>query len=304
VTTVSGTIQAQSTPATSRLADYAAMSKLRMTAMVAAAAAVGFYLGHKGPMTFAATPLLLITIFGTALVAIGSGVVNQVMERKHDARMPRTSDRPIATGRVGVPEALAFAGVVTATGLIVLAFGANVVSAAAASAAWLSYVAAYTPLKRVTPLSVFVGAIPGALPAVIGWTAARATIGVDALLLFGIIFAWQIPHFMAIGWLYRKQYAGAGFRVLPAVEPTGRRTMRYVVIGCLALIPFSLLPTIMGLFGAIYYVGVMAIGFAFLVFGLEMARLRTPAAARQLLLASLVYLPTLFLLMTIDKTVV
>lgn len=280
------------------------MSKLRMTAMVAAAAAVGFYLGHAGPMTIAAIPSLLIAIFGTALVAIGSGIVNQVIERKHDARMPRTADRPIATGRIGTAEALAFAAVMTMTGLLLLALGANVLSAAAAFAAWLSYVAAYTPLKRVTPLSVFVGAIPGALPAVIGWTAARATLDVEASLLFGIIFVWQIPHFMAIGWIYRQQYAGAGFRVLPAVESTGRRTMRHVVIGCLALIPFSLLPTILGVVGAIYYVGVMTIGFAFLIFGLEMARLRTPAAARQLLLASLVYLPAVFLLMTLDKTAV
>jgi len=287
-----------------RAADYLALCKLRMTTMVAASAAVGFYLGHQGPLSPRSFITMLLMVIGTGLVAIGSGIANQIMERRLDAQMARTRNRPLAAGRIGRREAWAFCMVASTAGLALLGLGINQVSAAAAAVAWLSYVIAYTPLKRVTPWSVLVGAVPGALPTVIGWSAAGGSVDRGALLLFAIVFVWQVPHFLAIAWVYRDDYGTAGYRVLTVVAPEGPRVVQHVIAGCLLLIPVSLLPTFFGLAGAIYYVGALGIGIMFLVFGLELARLRDLPSARQLMLASLVYLPTLLLLMTVDKVAV
>ncbi|NOS99566.1 MAG: protoheme IX farnesyltransferase [Phycisphaerales bacterium] len=291
----------ESTVQRSGFANYAMLCKPRMTALIVVAAAAGFYLAHDGSPWADALPRVLAMSIGTALLAIGAGTFNQIIERRWDARMRRTADRPIPTGRMSIAAAIRFGLATAAIGLTTLAIGASPVSAAVGLASLILYVAAYTPLKRVTPWSVIVGAVPGALPVVIGWTAAAGSLTPRAWLLFGIVFVWQIPHFLAIAWLYRDDYAAAGFAVLPVIEPTGRRTVIQAILFSLALIPVSLLPTFFGLVGYVYYVGALVLGFVMLGFALEVARLRTHASARQLLLASLVYLPTLLILMTVDK---
>jgi len=285
----------------SRALAYVELAKVRMTIMVAAVAAVGFYIAHSHPLAIGCLPPLIAAVVGTALVTIGAGAVNQVLERRLDARMYRTAIRPIPTGRLSVDQALRFAVMTTLAGLAVLAFSATPVSAVVAMVSWVTYTLVYTPLKKLTPLSVVVGAVPGALPVVIGWTAATGTLDAKAFLPFFIIFMWQIPHFQAIAWLYRDDYARAGYPVLPVIEPSGRRAIIQMILFCVILIPISLLPTVFGLVGQYYYVGALVMGCVLLAFGFEVARLRTRASARQMLMASLAYLPLLFILMTIDK---
>jgi len=285
----------------SRTQAYVELAKLRMTIMVAAVAAVGFYIAPGQPFTTACIPTLVAAVVGTALVAIGAGAVNQILERHLDALMYRTATRPIPTGRLSVNQALRFAVIMTLAGLAVLALSATLVSAAVALVSWLTYTLVYTPLKKLTPLSVVAGAVPGALPVVIGWTAATGMLDAKAFLPFFIIFMWQIPHFQAIAWLYRDDYARAGYPVLPVIEPSGKRAIVQMILFCVILIPISLLPTVFGLVGHYYYVGALVMGCVLLAFGFEVARLRTRASARQMLGASLAYLPLLFILMTIDK---
>ncbi|MEE9294294.1 MAG: heme o synthase [Phycisphaerae bacterium] len=295
------------------LADYATLVRLRLTALVVVSVLVGFYLGHAGPVLgdgsrgvkptdsnpWAGT--LAATMVGIVLVIAGANAANQWLERKQDALMARTANRPLATGRLSAGHVVRFSACLSVAGLMALFMLVNPACAGLAVTAWILYLCVYTPLKRVTSRSVLVGAVSGALPPVIGWTAAAGGFEAKSLVLFSIVFVWQLPHFQSIAWLYREDYARARYPVLPVVEPTGKRTAVEMIAYSLILIPLSLLPTFFRMAGFAYYTGAMILGFVFLAFALEVARLRTRASARQHLLASLAYLTLLFVLMTLDK---
>jgi protoheme IX farnesyltransferase len=282
-----------------RTADFIALTKPRVVSMILITTWVGFYLGSHGATDYL---LLLPTLIGTALAAGGTLTLNQYMERDIDALMNRTRHRPLPDGRLSPAEALAFGLVTAAAGLVYLAVAVNPLSAGVAGTITITYLLLYTPLKRVTPFCSIVGAVPGALPPVIGWAAVRNGFGVEAGILFAILFLWQLPHSLAIGQLYRDDYARAGFRLLPVVEPDAQSTARQIVNNCLALVAVGLLPTIVGLAGPLYFVAAMILGLGFLTYGIRFARRRTEAAARQLLFASLIYLPAILIAMALDKT--
>ncbi|HSD65378.1 MAG TPA: heme o synthase, partial [Vicinamibacteria bacterium] len=214
-------------------ADWLALTKPRITAMVVFTALVGFVTASPGPVP---ALLLLAALAGTGLVAAGASVLNQVMERDTDALMQRTRARPLPAGRVGVGQARAYGGLLTVSGLATLVWLSGPLAAAVAFVTWATYLFAYTPLKRRTPLATLVGAVPGALPPVIGWAAARGRLEPGAFILFAILFLWQIPHFLAIAWLYRDDYARGGFPMLPVVDREGRFTARQAVVHSLALL--------------------------------------------------------------------
>jgi protoheme IX farnesyltransferase len=281
-----------------RVADFVSLGKPRVVLMVLVTTFVGFYLGSRGGPDLL---LLLPTLAGTALAAAGTLTLNQYLERDIDALMQRTRSRPLPDGRLQPLDALVFGVVTTALGLVYLAVAVSVLCAAVTASITVTYLFLYTPMKRRTPLCSIVGAVPGALPPVAGWVAASGSIGVEAGILFAILFLWQLPHSLAIGQLYRKDYASAGIRLLPVVEPDARSTARQVVTNCLALLAVGLLPTVVGLAGAVYFVVALVLGATFLAYGIAFARSRTALAARQLLFASLLYLPVLLIVMALDK---
>lgn len=286
----------------STMTDFIALAKPRVASLVVLSSAVGFYLGRGiGALVVADMLTMLLMMLGTSLVVAAGNAVNQIIERHHDAKMNRTADRPVAAGRLSVTSASIFSIVVLIAGLAMLSVGVNPVSAAVALAAFVSYTAVYTPMKRVGPSAVWIGAVPGALPTVIGWSAATGGVELGGWLLFAIVFLWQLPHFQAIAWIYRDDYARAGFKVLPVVEPTGKRSLIEMVVFSVLLIPVTLLPTWFGLVGMVYYVCALVLGFAFLAFGLEMVRLRTHESAKQHLWASLTYLTLIFVLLIVDR---
>jgi protoheme IX farnesyltransferase len=215
--------------------------------------------------------------------------------------MQRTRMRPLPDGRLQPVDALVFGSLITAAGLAYLTLAVNFLSALVTAAIVGSYLFAYTPLKKKTSLCSIVGAIPGALPPVIGWVAARETLNLEAWILFTIMFLWQMPHSLAIGWLYRDDYARAGFQLLPVLDPDGRSTGRQIVSNCLALLAVGLIPTLVGFTGATYFFSALILGSMFLWYGISLARSRSQAAARRLLFASLVYLPVLLAVMAFDK---
>ena len=253
--------------------------------------AAGYYLGGV-----AAPDLLKMAqaVVGTALVAGGSAVLNQVYERDTDARMRRTRMRPLPDQRVSPPEAAIFGLVLSGAGLATLAFAANWVAAALALATLLIYLLVYTPMKRTSTLSTLVGAVPGALPAVIGWSAARGDIAIGGWTLFAIVFLWQIPHFMAIAWMYRDDYRSAGFPMLPVVEPDGLRTGQQALLYAAALLPVSIGPSVVGLAGWAYFWIALVLGTVLLVLSAQFARARTDKSARTLFFASIIYLPLIW----------
>lgn len=281
-----------------RGADLLALTKPRLVLMVLVTTLVGFYLGSGSAPDYTR---MLATLLGTALAAGGTLALNQFQERELDARMERTRLRPLPDGRIQPLEALAFGAAITAAGLLLLVLGVNAPSGLVAAVVVGTYCFLYTPLKRKTSLCSVVGAVPGALPPVIGWVAARGEFGLGAWVLFGILFLWQIPHALAIARLYREDFARAGLPLLPVLEPDGRSTGRQVVSHCLALLAVSLLPTLTGLAGSIYFVTALGLGVAFLTCGIALAVSRTAVAARRLLAASLVYLPALLVVMALDK---
>ena len=260
-------------------------------------AAAGFYLGSGAGVDL---PLLWHTLLGTALVAAGTNAFNQVRERDVDARMERTRARPLPDGRLSPLEALAFGAAITLLGVAYLAAFVNGLSAAVTIATVVLYLFAYTPLKLRTALCTVVGAVPGALPPVTGWVAARDDFSVGAWVLFGILFLWQLPHTLAIARLYRDDYARAGVRVLPVVD-VGGATERQIVSACLGLLAVSLLPTLIGLAGPIYFVGALFFGGGLTAFGALQAREPSSASARRVLFASLFYLPAVLALLALDK---
>jgi protoheme IX farnesyltransferase len=266
--------------------------------MVLVTTSAGFYLGSwEVPDWFR----LLQTLIGTALAAGGTIALNQYLERDVDARMERTRLRPLPSGRLQPTEGLAFGAAITGGGLLYLMLTGGPLSALVTAVTVGSYLFAYTPLKRKSPLSTVVGAIPGALPPMIGWVAARDGFGLEAWVLSAILFFWQIPHSLAIASLYRDDYARANIRFLPVVDRDGGGTGRPIVSNCLALIIVGLMPTLTGVAGSVYFFGALALGVAFLGCGIDLAISRSTGAARRLLLASLVYLPVLLALMALDK---
>jgi protoheme IX farnesyltransferase len=284
--------------ARARTGDYVALAKPRLNFLVVVSALAGYAMA--GGETADALRLMA-TVIGTALVAGGASAFNQIIEREPDALMRRTRLRPLPDGRLQAPEALAFAIIMSMAGVATLWAGANPLSAGVALATLLIYAAVYTPLKQRTSLSTVIGAIPGALPPVIGWAAARGTLSQGAWVLFGIVFLWQLPHFLAIAWMYREDYARAGFPMLPVIEPDGRSTARQAVIYSAALLPLSLAPTLIGMTGTLYFAGALALTLAFLAMAVRFGTTRAIGDARRLFLASIVYLPLVWILMIADR---
>ncbi len=279
-------------------ADLIALTKPRVVLMVLVTTVVGYYVGLTGAPDYARLVHLLI---GTLLAAGGTLALNQYWERDVDARMDRTRVRPLPDGRLSPLEALLFAGTVTVAGLAYLGAFVGSLALLVTAATTVLYLFAYTPLKLRTPLCTIVGAVPGALPPVTGWVAAREGFGLGAWVLFGILFLWQLPHTLAIARLYRDDYARAGVRLLPVVDADGTSTERQIITGCLALLAVSLLPTLIGLAGPIYFVGAFLLGAAFVALGARQALSPSAGAARRVLLASLLYLPVLLALLAFDK---
>jgi protoheme IX farnesyltransferase len=280
------------------IADLVALTKPRVVVMVLVTTVVGYYVGLTGAPEYGR---LLPLLLGTLLAAGGTLALNQYWERDVDALMARTRTRPLPDGRLGALEALLFGAALTAAGLLVLALGAGWLAAAVTFATFVLYVFAYTPLKVRTSLCTLVGAVPGALPPVTGWAAARDDLGVGAWVLFGILFLWQLPHTLAIGRLYQEDYARAGVQLLPVIDAQGRATERQILSGCLALLAVSLLPTLIGLAGGLYFAGALVLGAGFVALGAQQALAPSAPRARRVLLASLLYLPALLALLAFDK---
>ena len=281
-----------------RLADFLSLAKPRVVLMVVLTTLVGYYLGASSDLDLLRLVHLLV---GTALAAGGTLALNQFLERDVDAQMLRTRMRPLPDGRLQPVEAAAFGTLMTVGGLAYLAVAAGPAAAAITAITSVLYLGVYTPLKQVSPLCTVLGAIPGALPPVAGWVAARGELGLGAGVLFAILFLWQLPHTLAIARLYRDDYARAGIRVLPVVDPDGGSTERQIVTGCLALHAAGLLPTLVGLTGGVYFFGALLLGAVFLVFGAAQALRPSEPAARRVVIASVVYLPLLLVLMALDK---
>jgi protoheme IX farnesyltransferase len=280
-----------------RIADYVSLGKPRITTLVLVTTLLGYLLAE----TSANWPRLLFTLVGTGLVAAGASAFNQVWERDRDARMRRTADRPLPAGRIDVLPATALAFAASLSGLILLVLGTCLLAGGLAAATLLLYVLLYTPLKPLTSLSTVLGAVPGALPPVIGWTAASGRIEPGALVLFAVLFLWQMPHFLAIAWLYRDDYARGGFPLLPVLEPDGASTGRQAVLYAAAVLPVSLALSAMRLTGAIYFAGAALCGAVFFASAAAFAARRSIEAARRLFFTSILYLPALLTLAFFDK---
>lgn len=272
--------------------------KARLTFLVLLTTLVGFYVGTRGLMDFS---LLAHTLIATGLLACGASALNQLWEREHDAKMLRTETRPLPSGRLRPDTVLIFGGICSVAGMVLLALAVNLLTSLLGAATLVSYVLIYTPLKRVTWLNTAVGAVPGALPPLMGWTAARNELTGEGWALFAILFFWQIPHFLAIAWMYRDEYEKAGFVMLPSVDPEGFRTGRQAVSHTLGLLTVSLLPFLFRLTGPIYVFGALLLGTGFLVCAWRFSRQLTRPSARVLFFASILYLPLLLGLMVLDK---
>lgn len=281
-----------------RAADFFELAKPRVVIMVLITAFVGFYVGSAALPDYLR---LINMLLGTALAAGGTLALNQFMERQSDALMQRTRHRPIPDGRVQPGEAFWFGAVVTLAGLAYLALAVNAISAWVTALITASYLLLYTPMKRKSSLCILAGAVPGALPPVIGWVAARGRLDIDAWVLFAILFLWQVPHTLAIAWLYRDDYARAGIQFLPVIDPDGSSTNRQILSHCAALLVVSLLPTLLGLAGAVYFTVAFVLGVGFLASGVRLAMESSLNGARRLLFASLIYLPVLLLMMALDR---
>jgi protoheme IX farnesyltransferase len=281
-----------------RAVDYVALAKPRLNFLVVVSALAGYVMAGGDTTRML---LLLATVAGTGLVAGGASALNQIIEREPDSLMRRTKTRPLPDGRLLPREALVFAVVLTMAGLVILAAGANVLSALVALTTLVTYAAVYTPLKRMTSFATVIGAIPGALPPVIGWAAARDSLSQGAWVLFGIVFLWQLPHFLAIAWMYRDDYATAGFPMLPVIEPDGRSTARQAVVYSAALLPLSLAPTLTGMAGPIYFTTALVLTLLFLAVAIRFGMSRDVKDARRLFFASIIYLPLLWIFMIADR---
>ena len=281
--------------------EYWALTKPEVNFLILITTFAGFYLAlgtrpHGFPVTLA-----FHTLLGTLLMAGGTGTLNQFLERSFDAQMRRTARRPIASGRIEASHAFWFGVSLSVAGIAYLALAVNGLASLLAAVTLLSYLFVYTPLKRRTPLCTLIGAFPGAAPPLIGWAAAQGRLEPEAWVLYAMVFLWQFPHFMAIAWMYREDYARAGYLVLPAGENRDRFVVWQGFVVSLALVPISLFPTIIGESGAVYSVGALVLSLIFLCYSARFVFHRSNVAARRLLTASIVYLPLVFILMMLDK---
>jgi protoheme IX farnesyltransferase len=284
----------------SRLADYVELTKPRVATLVLFTVAVGAWLGGRGAPDLA---VLLHTVCATGLVAAGASALNQLLERHTDALMRRTEARPLPAGRLQPLEVLLFGVGLGVGGLVYLALATGQpLAVLIAAVTFTSYAFLYTPLKRWTTLNTLVGAVPGALPPVIGWTATHGALGPEALTLFLILFIWQVPHFLAIAWIYREDYARAGLRMLPGTDPTGQVTGRQMTVWCATLLPISLLPVWLGQAGPLYLAAALFLGGAFLTSAVGFVREPADAQARLVLRTSLLYLPMLLVVLVISSS--
>jgi protoheme IX farnesyltransferase len=293
----SASTEAALAAAGNKVAAYVSLTKPRIVVMVLVTVGIGFLLGARGS---AHPATLSLTLLGTALVAGGASTLNQWMERARDARMRRTANRALPRGRLGAVEAALFGVGLGLAGTAILLWGANWLAAAVAVSTLLLYVFVYTPLKPWTTLNTAIGAIPGALPPVIGWAAATETLGIEAFSLFLIVFLWQFPHFLAIAWIYREDYARGGLKMLPGVDPQGALTGRQATIYTLALIPAGLLPATIGLAGPVYFIGALVLGLLYLVAAIQFWTGVSESTARRLLRMSFFYLPLVLLLLVLN----
>ncbi|MBA4150191.1 MAG: protoheme IX farnesyltransferase [Verrucomicrobia bacterium] len=291
-------IPVNATAEKSWVAVYCDLLKARLTFLVLLTTAVGFYLASRGSVD---SLLMFHTLLGTALLASGASALNQLLERQHDAKMTRTETRPLPSGRLKPETVLIFGGVCAVAGMIYLALAVNTLTSLLGAVTLVSYVFVYTPLKRVTSLNTAIGAIPGALPPLMGWTAVRNEVTAEGWALFAILFFWQLPHFLAIAWIYREDYAKAGYVMLPLRDPEGLRTSRQAVSHTLGLLPISLVPFLLKMVGLTYFFGALVLGLIFLWYAIRFSREVTVSRARQLFFVSIIYLPLLLVLMVFDK---
>jgi heme o synthase len=280
------------------MAVYADLTKARLTFLVVLTTLVGFYLGSPSSVNYF---LMIHAVLGTALVASGAAALNQLLEREHDAKMRRTKNRPLPSGRLQPTTVMVFGGVSACAGLLYLALAVNLTTSVIGAISLLSYLFIYTPLKRMTWLNTAIGAVPGALPPLMGWTAARGELSREGWALFAILAFWQLPHFLAIAWMYREEYEKAGFKMLPVIDPQGHRTGRQAVSHTLGLLPVSLCPFLFHTTGPIYLVGALVLGLIFLWYAVQFARHMTIPRARKLFFVSIMYLPLLLVMMVLDK---
>ncbi len=286
-------------PGRPRAADLLALTKPGITRMVLLTSGVGFFLG-SGPVIDARG--LLHALIGIALIASGSNGLNQLVERDYDALMRRTRDRPLPAGRLTPRQAALFAGIASLLGTGYLAVFVNPLTALVVAFTLLSYILVYTPLKRRTSFNTLIGAVPGALPIVAGWTAAGSALDARALTLFAVLYFWQIPHFLALAYLYREDYLRAGFVMLGREDPAGRSTGRQAALYALGLVPVALLPSLAGTTGSVYFFGALVAGVAFFALALPLAIAPSTAAARRVFFGSVTHLPVLLVLMVVDRT--
>ena len=279
-------------------ADYAELVKARLTLLVLLTTAVGYYMGAARPVYYVG---LFHVVFGTAWAAAGAAALNQWWERKADALMERTKMRPVPDGRMRPIEALIVGSALSFFGIVYLAFACNRLSAFLAAITVLIYIFAYTPLKRISNFNTLVGAVPGALPPLIGWTAARGTIDAGAWSLFAILFFWQLPHFFAIAWMYRDDYTRAGFQMISNEDRSGERSASQSVFFSILLLVIAGLPAFIGMTTQIYLAAELLLGGAFIVVAMRFLRMRTPAAARLLFITSIIYLPLLLGVLVLTK---
>ena len=280
--------------------DFLELTKPRITLMILICAGVGYYFGLPNSPQIA---ILFHVLLGTALMASGTAALNQWYEADSDAKMRRTNKRPIPAGRIKRVDALAFGAGLSIVGFAELWFGTNPLAAALGLFTLVTYIGLYTPLKRRSAVCTTVGAVPGAMPPLIGYAAASGHLNAAALALFLILFVWQFPHFYAIAWMYREDYARGGIRMLPVIQPDGESTARRIVACSLLLIPISLAPRCLGMTGSVYVAVAVAAGLVFLYFGLRLGRERSSMRARRVLLASVLYLPVLLAVMVLDRHV-
>jgi protoheme IX farnesyltransferase len=282
----------------SRFADYLTLVKPELTFLSVITALGGFLFGAPEPVP---ALLLLHTLVGVGLVGGGAGALNQYLERKYDALMRRTENRPLPSGRLAPREVLFFGSSCSLLGILHLATFVNLLTGALAAVTVVTYLFLYTPLKRITPMATIIGGIPGALPPAMGWTAVRNSVSTEAAVLFAVLFFWQIPHFLSLAWMYRRDYARAGYRILTVLDADGSITGRHILAYCIGLIPTTLLPAVFGYVGLAYAVAAVILGVIFLISAVQFFRSRTNLQARRVFTASLVYLPTLFAFMVADR---
>lgn len=278
---------------------FADLLKARLTSLVLLTTLVGYYMGRQGKALDVS--LLIHTLGGTGLLACGASALNQYIEREWDSQMKRTASRPLPSGELQ-PLSVLFLGVsVSVVGMVWLALKVNLLTGFMGTMTLASYLFIYTPLKRRTTLNTLVGAVPGALPPLMGWSAAYGEITIAGWSLFAILMFWQMPHFLAIAWMYREEYEQAGYRMLPVVDPAGHRTSRQAVSHCLGLLPVSMAPFVFRVAGEVYLCGALLLGMLFLWCAIQFSRELTWESARKLFFASIIYLPLLLGLLVLDR---